>query len=210
LKVPFVDIISALLNRSLPLTVHEYEEWGNPYESSEILNYLMSYDPYLNIPDKSNAAYYPNILLTGSTLDTRVPFWMPLKYIARLRMKQPQRRHGNLKLKQFMEHLENVAKQKHQGEKLTPTDTNDGENRKSDASSMTASSANGNVQLQRFDHTRKEQSVFLLLMDDERGHLSNSRLSPEEYAFILASIEHSLAASDNQASELTDEQRIKK
>lgn len=62
LRVPFVDVVTAILDPSLPLTVHEYDEWGNP-EDPGVLDYIRSYDPYLNI---KKGVQYPAIYCTGS------------------------------------------------------------------------------------------------------------------------------------------------
>eukprot|EP01124_Arcella_intermedia_P032407 TRINITY_DN7554_c0_g1_i1.p1 TRINITY_DN7554_c0_g1~~TRINITY_DN7554_c0_g1_i1.p1 ORF type:complete len:728 (+),score=174.30 TRINITY_DN7554_c0_g1_i1:24-2207(+) len=80
-KVPFVDVLSAMTDPSLPLTKHEYDEFGDPLKGSEYFDYILSYDPYHNIKPKA----YPNILVTASTMDIRVPYWMPLKWVAKLR-----------------------------------------------------------------------------------------------------------------------------
>jgi oligopeptidase B len=69
-----------MLDESLPLTVHEYDEWGNP-QTKEVFEYLKTYDPYFNIKKQA----YPAILITASTLDIRVPYWQILKFAAKLR-----------------------------------------------------------------------------------------------------------------------------
>ncbi|GAM19105.1 hypothetical protein SAMD00019534_022800 [Acytostelium subglobosum LB1] len=92
-KVPFVDIISAMSDESLPLTIHEFGEWGNPSSSQEMFDYISSYDPYRIIPSvltqrhDSKRAYppLPSLLVTASLEDIRVPYWMPLKWVAKLR-----------------------------------------------------------------------------------------------------------------------------
>jgi len=78
--VPFVDVINTMLDPTLPLTVTEYDEWGNPNEK-EAYDYIRSYAPYENIEAKP----YPNILATAGLNDPRVPYWEPAKWIARLR-----------------------------------------------------------------------------------------------------------------------------
>ncbi len=78
--VPFVDIINTMLDPSIPLTVIEYEEWGNPNEK-EYFDYMMSYSPY----DKITAQEYPNMLILAGLNDPRVQYWEPAKYTARLR-----------------------------------------------------------------------------------------------------------------------------
>ncbi|OKL53414.1 oligopeptidase B [Bowdeniella nasicola] len=79
--VPFVDALTTILNPDLPLTVGEWEEWGNPIESEEIYRLMRSYSPYENIAESS----YPAILATTSLNDTRVFFVEPLKWVQRLR-----------------------------------------------------------------------------------------------------------------------------
>lgn len=79
--VPFVDALNTILDPSLPLTVIEWEEWGNPLESAEVYAYMKSYSPYENVEAKQ----YPAILATTSLNDTRVYYHEPAKWIARLR-----------------------------------------------------------------------------------------------------------------------------
>ncbi|XP_070578159.1 prolyl endopeptidase-like [Ptychodera flava] len=81
LKVPFVDVLNTMLRPSLPLTSPDFEEWGNPQEDSDIFNAIYSYCPYQNITNQN----YPSMLVTASMNDIRVPFWMPLKYVAKRR-----------------------------------------------------------------------------------------------------------------------------
>ena len=78
--VPFVDVVTTMLDDSLPLTTGEYEEWGNPNEE-EYFNYMLSYSPYDNIEAKE----YPNMLVTGGINDSQVLFHEPTKYVAKLR-----------------------------------------------------------------------------------------------------------------------------
>ena len=79
-KVPFVDVINTMLDESLPLTVGEFEEWGNPKEKPAF-DYMMSYSPYDNLQAKT----YPNILVKTSFNDSQVMYWEPAKYVAKLR-----------------------------------------------------------------------------------------------------------------------------
>lgn len=79
-QVPFVDVVSTMLDDTLPLTTGEYEEWGNPNEK-EYFKYILSYSPYDNI----KAQNYPNILITGGLNDSQVLFHEPVKYTAKLR-----------------------------------------------------------------------------------------------------------------------------
>ncbi len=79
-QVPFVDVVTTMLDDTLPLTIGEYEEWGNPNEE-EYFNYMLSYSPYDNIKAQS----YPNFLITGGINDSQVLFHEPTKYAAKLR-----------------------------------------------------------------------------------------------------------------------------
>ena len=78
--VPFVDVMNTMLDPTLPLTVPEYEEWGNPNEQ-EAFNYMLSYSPYDNLKPGS----YPAMLVKTSLNDSQVMYWEPAKYVARLR-----------------------------------------------------------------------------------------------------------------------------
>jgi len=78
--VPFVDVMNTMLDASIPLTVIEYEEWGNPNEE-ESFNYMMSYSPYDNVKPMD----YPHLLITAGLNDTRVQYWEPAKWTAKLR-----------------------------------------------------------------------------------------------------------------------------
>jgi oligopeptidase B len=78
--VPFVDVMNTMLDASLPLTVPEYEEWGNPNEA-ESFRYMLSYSPYDNL----KAANYPAMLVKTSLNDSQVMYWEPAKYVAKLR-----------------------------------------------------------------------------------------------------------------------------
>jgi oligopeptidase B len=79
-KVPFVDTLNTMLDPTLPLTVSEYEEWGNP-EQIEFYRYIRSYSPYDNVEPQR----YPAILATTGLNDPRVSFWEPAKWVAKLR-----------------------------------------------------------------------------------------------------------------------------
>jgi oligopeptidase B len=81
--VPFVDPLTSILDPSLPLTVVEWDEWGNPLEDPEVYAYMRSYSPYENVPD--DASRYPRILAVTSFHDTRVLYVEPAKWVARLR-----------------------------------------------------------------------------------------------------------------------------
>jgi oligopeptidase B len=78
--VPFVDVINTMLDASLPLTVGEYEEWGNPQVAADYL-YMKGYDPYSNLERKP----YPTMLVKTSLNDSQVMYWEPAKYVAKLR-----------------------------------------------------------------------------------------------------------------------------
>jgi oligopeptidase B len=78
--VPFVDVMNTMLDESLPLTVGEFEEWGNPKEKAAF-NYMITYSPYDNIENKT----YPNILVRTSFNDSQVMYWEPAKYVAKMR-----------------------------------------------------------------------------------------------------------------------------
>ncbi len=78
--VPFVDVMNTMLDASLPLTVAEYEEWGNPNEG-EAFRYMLSYSPYDNL----RAGAYPAMLVKTSLNDSQVMYWEPAKYVAKLR-----------------------------------------------------------------------------------------------------------------------------
>src|SRR6185436_10630481 len=79
LKVPFVDVINTMLDASLPLTVGEFEEWGNPADREQFA-ILRSYCPYSNVGRKD----YPAMLVKTSINDSQVMYWEPAKYVARL------------------------------------------------------------------------------------------------------------------------------
>jgi oligopeptidase B len=81
--VPFVDVVNTMLDASLPLTVIEYEEWGDPRERA-YYDYMMSYSPYDNVEAKA----YPHLLITAGLNDPRVAYWEPAKWAARLRARK--------------------------------------------------------------------------------------------------------------------------
>ena len=78
--VPFVDVMNTMMDASLPLTVGEYLEWGNPNEK-EAYDYMLSYSPYDNLEKRK----YPAMLVTTSFNDSQVMYWEPAKYVARMR-----------------------------------------------------------------------------------------------------------------------------
>jgi oligopeptidase B len=85
-EVPFVDALTTILDPSLPLTVIEWEEWGNPLADPEVYRYMKSYTPYENVADIT----YPAIYALTSINDTRVYYVEPAKWIAQLRAKAPR------------------------------------------------------------------------------------------------------------------------
>jgi oligopeptidase B len=78
--VPFVDVVTTMLDESIPLTTSEYDEWGNPNDKT-FYEYMLSYSPYDNI----EAVDYPNLLVTTSLHDSQVQYWEPAKWVAKLR-----------------------------------------------------------------------------------------------------------------------------
>ncbi len=78
--VPFVDVVTTMLDESIPLTTGEYDEWGNPNDKV-YYNYMLSYSPYDNVETKS----YPAMLITTGLHDSQVQFWEPAKWVAKLR-----------------------------------------------------------------------------------------------------------------------------
>ena len=81
LLVPFVDIMTTMLNEKLPLTPGEWEMWGNPIKNKEDFKYILSYAPYNNLQKKD----YPSMFITTSVFDNRVLYSEPVKYFAKLR-----------------------------------------------------------------------------------------------------------------------------
>ena len=78
--VPFVDVVTTMLDETIPLTVGEFEEWGNP-KNKEYYDYMLSYSPYDNVEAKD----YPHILVTAGLNDPRVAYWEPAKWVTKLR-----------------------------------------------------------------------------------------------------------------------------
>ena len=78
--VPFVDVVTTMLDESIPLTTGEYDEWGNPNEE-KYYEYMLSYSPYDNVKEQD----YPNILVTTGLHDSQVQYWEPAKWVAKLR-----------------------------------------------------------------------------------------------------------------------------
>ena len=78
--VPFVDVVTTMLDASIPLTTNEYDEWGNPAQA-EYYDYMLSYSPY----DQIEAKAYPAMFIGTGLWDSQVQYWEPAKYVARLR-----------------------------------------------------------------------------------------------------------------------------
>ena len=78
--VPFVDVVTTMLDETIPLTTGEYEEWGNPNDK-KYYDYMLSYSPYDNVEKKA----YPNLLVTTGLHDSQVQYWEPAKWVAKLR-----------------------------------------------------------------------------------------------------------------------------
>ncbi|MDH4223221.1 MAG: S9 family peptidase, partial [candidate division Zixibacteria bacterium] len=79
-EVPFVDVVNTMMDPTIPLTVTEYEEWGNPH-NKEYYDYIRSYSPYDNVETRD----YPNLLISAGLNDPRVAYWEPAKWTAKLR-----------------------------------------------------------------------------------------------------------------------------
>ena len=79
-NVPFVDVVTTMLDESIPLTTGEFQEWGNP-KDQEYYEYMLTYSPYDNVEAKD----YPNLLVTSGLHDSQVQYWEPTKWVAKLR-----------------------------------------------------------------------------------------------------------------------------
>jgi oligopeptidase B len=79
-QVPFVDVVTTMLDDSIPLTTGEYDEWGNPNQK-EYYDYMLSYSPYDNV----KAQRYPNLYVSTGLHDSQVQYWEPAKWVAKLR-----------------------------------------------------------------------------------------------------------------------------
>jgi oligopeptidase B len=78
--VPFVDVVTTMLDETIPLTTNEFDEWGNP-KQKQFYEYMLSYSPYDNVERKD----YPNLLVTTGYFDSQVQYWEPAKWVAKLR-----------------------------------------------------------------------------------------------------------------------------
>jgi oligopeptidase B len=79
-EVPFLDVVTTMLDPSTPLTTGEYDEWGDPHQR-EHCEYMLSYSPYDNVEAKD----YPHLLVTAGLHDSQVQYWEPAKWVAKLR-----------------------------------------------------------------------------------------------------------------------------
>ena len=79
--VPFVDVVTTMLDESIPLTTNEFDEWGNPAADRKIYEYMLSYSPYDNVRRQA----YPALLVTSGLWDSQVQYWEPAKWVAKLR-----------------------------------------------------------------------------------------------------------------------------
>ena len=90
-EVPFVDVVTTMLDESLPLTAGEWEEWGNPDASATSYRTMKSYSPYDNVRvDDGTNVLYPHLYASGGLNDSRVGFWEPAKWVLRLRDANPE------------------------------------------------------------------------------------------------------------------------
>jgi len=84
-SVPFVDVITTMLDETIPLTTNEFDEWGNP-KNKEAYDYMKSYSPYDNV-----GTHYPNMLVLTGLHDSQVQYFEPAKWVARIREKKADR-----------------------------------------------------------------------------------------------------------------------
>lgn len=83
-RVPFVDVVTTMLDPNIPLTTGEYDEWGNP-DQPQFYEYMLSYSPYDNVTSQS----YPDVLVTSGLHDSQVQYWEPTKWVAKMRAMNP-------------------------------------------------------------------------------------------------------------------------
>ena len=83
-NVPFVDVVTTMMDESIPLTTNEFDEWGNPKASKEAYDYMKSYSPYDNV----GTQVYPNLLVTTGLHDSQVQYFEPAKWVAKMREKK--------------------------------------------------------------------------------------------------------------------------
>jgi len=94
-EVPFVDCVTTMLDDELPLTVGEWEEWGNPLADESAYRRMLTYSPYDNVTGQNgdgSARTYPDLFVTGGLNDPRVAYWEPAKWVAKLRAESPATR----------------------------------------------------------------------------------------------------------------------
>jgi oligopeptidase B len=94
-EVPFVDCVTTMLDDELPLTVGEWEEWGNPLADESAYRRMLTYSPYDNVTGQNedgSARTYPDLFVTGGLNDPRVAYWEPAKWVAKLRAESPTTR----------------------------------------------------------------------------------------------------------------------
>jgi oligopeptidase B len=94
-QVPFVDCVTTMLDDELPLTVGEWEEWGNPLDDEAAYWRMLSYSPYDNVSGKNpdgSSRTYPDLFVTAGLTDPRVSYWEPAKWVAKLRADSPSTR----------------------------------------------------------------------------------------------------------------------
>jgi oligopeptidase B len=84
--VPFVDVVTTMLDDTIPLTTNEYDEWGNPNDRA-FYDYMLSYSPY----DRVEAKAYPDLLVTTGLHDSQVQYFEPAKWVAKLRAMKTDR-----------------------------------------------------------------------------------------------------------------------
>ena len=87
-EVPFVDCLTTMLDDTLPLTVIEHDEWGDPQADPDVYRTMRAYSPYDNV----RPAHYPDVLATAGLHDPRVGYWEPAKWVQRLRQASPSSR----------------------------------------------------------------------------------------------------------------------
>ncbi|WP_332065922.1 S9 family peptidase [Bartonella sp. CB189] len=100
-NVPFVDVLTTMLDSSLPLTPPEWPEWGNPLESREDYDLISSYSPYDNVKIQR----YPSILVIAGLTDPRVTYWEPVKWVAKLRELKTDNNHILLRINMDSGHM---------------------------------------------------------------------------------------------------------
>jgi oligopeptidase B len=81
-EVPFVDVVTTMSDETIPLTVTEWEEWGNPRDNADDYQYMKSYSPYDNVAEMP----YPAMYVEAGLNDPRVQYWEPAKWVAKLRV----------------------------------------------------------------------------------------------------------------------------